>query len=100
MISLLRLRVVEATFRTFEHYGNDTSQHCDSKKADLLVLGDFAEVRNAHSQIGKCTMTDNGCEVFLIEPRNDLESRADDAFCVKRMQCQVMLHQEHKCSHL
>ena len=73
--------MVEAAFGTFKHDWNDAPQHRDSKKANLLILGHFAEVRDADSQISKCSMTDNGREMFLIEPRNDLKSGAYDALC-------------------
>ena len=58
----------------------DTTQHGDGKKTDFLVLGDFAEIRDANSEISKGAMPDNGREVLLVQTGDDFERRADDPF--------------------
>lgn len=56
----------KATFWSVEHDRDDASEHRDRKKTDLLVLAHFAKVGDAHSQICKCTVSDDGCKVFLV----------------------------------
>ena len=79
----------KTTFWRVEHDRDDASEHRNRKKTDLLVLTHFAEVGDAHGQICKGTISDNGCKVFLIQSRDDFERGARYPFCGRNVRQKI-----------
>jgi hypothetical protein len=82
---VLRARCSETTFWRIKHDRNDASEHGDCEKADLLVLANFTEVRDANRQICKGTVSDDGGKVLLVQSGDNFKRRACYPFCWRKV---------------
>ena len=73
VVSGCMIRVLEATIGALEHSRDDTSKHGNRKQADLLILAHFAEVGDAHREVGKGAMAHDRREMLFVEACYDLE---------------------------
>jgi hypothetical protein len=71
----------QGTFRAIEHDGDDAAQHGDCQQANFLIFADFAELRDADSEISKGTISDNGRKMVFVKSGNDLKCGTCNSFC-------------------
>jgi hypothetical protein len=87
--AVLRARSGKATFWCVEHDGNDASKHGNRKKTDLLIFANFTKVGDAHRQVGKGAISDDGGKVFLVQSSDNLKRRARYPFCGQQSVCEA-----------
>lgn len=57
---------------------DESFEHRARNQADSLVLGDFAEVRDANREIGERALMDDSVEVLLVDLGDDFKGMVGD----------------------
>ena len=71
----------DGALRRGEHRRDDVPQHRHGRKTDLLELACLAKVAHTDREVSERPVPDDGGEVLLVQPGDDLETRGRYSLC-------------------